>query len=170
MAEPILWAEKAKPMRRQLAKRYNPKTDKVEQLFDDETGEPVWEKIPQRGHVGEKFVSEHPKWRPTNAAHFLKHCGNEVRVNLVNAAAQQDPDTKHKRERLAKARHFGWIRVGQCPLVLCMTDALIDLSASWLALSSPVIHRTRGHCPTRIQPKCLALASRSRLCLVSGSC
>jgi len=125
-----LWANKAKGMRRLRAERYNPETKKHEQLFDDETGEPLFEKVPQRGHVGEKYPSENPQKRPSNAVHFLKHCGNEIRMNLVNAAAQLDPDTKHKQERLAKAKHFGWIRVGQCPLVLCMTG---ELQSSQLA-------------------------------------
>lgn len=125
MAEPILWANKAKRMRVQVAKQYNPKTKELEVIVDDDTGEPVMEKIPQRGHVGERFMSENPKIRNSQRwVHWLKHCGNEARVPVTNAAAQIDPDTKFKQFITTKSKHFGWIPVGHCPIALIFAGGL----------------------------------------------
>ncbi len=113
MPEPILWANKA--VRKIPVKQFNEASGQMEDVFDDETGARVFEKIPQRAHVGGDYdnpiPSKHVTW-----LHMLRHDGHEVRVKLTNAAADLDTDASFARERRAKARYFGWLLVGVCPL------------------------------------------------------
>jgi hypothetical protein len=114
MAEPILWVNKA--IRTQRAKVFNEKTNQVEVAFDDR-GRPLYEKIPQSAHVSGDYdnpvVSTTRTW-----LHLLRHDGNEVRVKLTCAAADLDTSQLTSQERRAKARYFGWIPVGMCPLAM----------------------------------------------------
>ncbi len=136
MAEPILWANKAAAMRRRVAKRWNPATEQMETLIDDETGEPMIEKVPQRGHPGDPMSYMRSDLQPLRMQrwwHVLKHCGNETRVVTTNAAAQADPDTKYKQFIHAKGNYFGWIPVGTCPVLMRITG---DIRANQLAAES----------------------------------
>ncbi|HUR48207.1 MAG TPA: hypothetical protein VMY88_01570 [Acidimicrobiales bacterium] len=123
MAEPILWAHKAEKLRKIPARRWNPEAGAMEEAFDDDTGQPVYEKIPQRGHVAGDYdnpvPSPHARW-----LHVLRHDGHVVRVPLTCAAADLDGAQLTSQERRAKARHFGWIPVGSCPLAMVETGEL----------------------------------------------
>ena len=120
MSEPILWADKAAPLRRQPARRFNADTGQMEDAFDEETGQRLFEKIPQRGHVGgdadNPIASRHARWM-----HVLRHDGHVVRMVMTCAAADLDMASLWTQERRAKARFFGWIPVGQCPLAMLLT-------------------------------------------------
>jgi hypothetical protein len=134
MPEPILWAHKvtrAKPVL-----RLNPETGQREQVIDDETGEPVTERIPQIGHVGDyenPVAMRRPGW-----VHVLKHDGHEVRVKLTNAAAQEDLNHSYANFMRAKIRHFGWVIVGTCPLVAVASG---DIRKQHLAARSLLTER-----------------------------
>lgn len=121
MAEPILWANKVARQRIRQAKQYNRETDTLEPIVDEETGEPVMEQVPLRGHSGEvldPIRQQVPLVRLPRWVHFLKHCGTEARVPITNCAGQADPDTKYRKFIEAKAKHFGWIPVGTCPIAM----------------------------------------------------
>jgi len=118
MAEPILWAHAAESARKIPAKKFNPATGQVEQQFDPETGEPLFEKIPQRAHDGDSDYKKPALIRGVTWIEYLRHDGHVVRVKLTNGAAHLDTDTNYAKEKLAKARFFGWIRKGHCPLAL----------------------------------------------------
>lgn len=45
-------------------------------------------------------------------------------MKLTNAAADLDTDASFPRERRAKARYFGWINVGRCPLAAVIAGDL----------------------------------------------
>lgn len=121
MQEPILWANKA--IRQIPAKRFNEATGQMEDVFDDETGRRVMERVPQRAHVGGDYdnpiTSKAPTW-----LHVLRHDGHVVRMKLTNAAADLDTDASFPRERRAKARYFGWLLVGTCPLAAVIAGDL----------------------------------------------
>lgn len=123
MAEPILWAHKAEKLRKIPARRWNATTSQMEEVFDDDTGQQVFEKIPQRGHVAGDYdnpiATNYSRW-----LHVLRHDGHVVRVPLTCAAADLDTNQLTTQERRAKARHFGWIPVGSCPLAMVQTGEL----------------------------------------------
>lgn len=121
MQEPILWANKA--VRKIAAKRFNPETQVMEDVFHPETGQRVFERVPQRGHVAGDYDAPIPSKAPT-WIHVLRHDGHEVRMKLTNAAADLDTDASFPRERRAKARYFGWIVVGTCPLAAVLAGDL----------------------------------------------
>lgn len=151
MPEPILWADKAAPLRKQPARRFNAETGQMEDAFDDETGQRLYEKIPQRGHVGgdadNPIVSRHARW-----VHVLRHDGHAVRMVMTCAAADFDMASLWTQERRAKARHFGWILVGHCPLALVLTGEIQkgQLLAKDIRNQPPCAHGTYGEnkpCP-----------------------
>lgn len=123
MAEPILWAHKAEKLRKVPARRWNPETEQMEQVFDEDTGQARYEKIPQRGHVAGDYdnpvASGQARW-----LHVLRHDGHVVRVPVTCAAADLDGAQLTSQERRAKAKYFGWIPVGSCPLALVETGEL----------------------------------------------
>lgn len=123
MAEPILWAHKAEKLRKIPARRWNPEAGVMEEAFDEDTGQPVYEKIPQRGHVAGDYdnpiASSQARW-----LHVLRHDGHVVRVPLTCAAADLDGAQLTAQERRAKARYFGWIPVGSCPLAMVETGEI----------------------------------------------
>lgn len=123
MAEPILWAHKAEKLRKIPARRWNPDSGKMEDAFDEETGERLYEKIPQRGHVAGDYDNPVPS-RYNRWLHVLRHDGHVVRVPVTGAAADFDTSQLTTQERRAKARHFGWILVGSCPLALVETGEI----------------------------------------------
>jgi hypothetical protein len=121
MQEPILWANKA--VRQIPAKRFNEATGDMEDVFNEETGRRVMEKIPQGCHVGGDYDNPVASNRRT-WLHVLRHDGHVVRMKLTNAAADLDTDASFPRERRAKARYFGWLLVGSCPLAAVLAGDL----------------------------------------------
>ena len=126
MADPILWCyrgARGDANRRVPAKKFNPETRQMEDVFDEETGGRVFERVPQRPHVAGDYdnpeLAKRGDW-----LHVLRHDGHVVRMKLTNAAADRDLDAPGARERRAKARHLGWIPVGHCPLVLLISREL----------------------------------------------
>ena len=153
MAEPILWAhrlhgDKASPNAlKPVARRWNEDTGQVEDVIDPETGIPVREKVPARGHNGDEDVRTArmlniPRW-----VHVLRHDGHETRVPITMAAADLDGSDNYGKKIRAKARFFGWIPVGRCPIALLTAG---ELSPSKLAcrdlqkVSTPCKHGTYG--------------------------
>lgn len=148
MAEPILWANKAEGMRRQLARTFNPSSGQMEQVIDQETGQPLFEKIPQRGHAGDSGYDNPRQMRSQRWMHVLRHDGHVVRVPITNAAADQDSNSEYSRYQMAKARHFGWIEVGHCPGALVLSGRIekhhLASDSAKASVTSPCAHGTYG--------------------------
>lgn len=152
MPEPIHWSSKKTALQRSIpARRFNPSTGQMEEAFDNETGERLYERIPQRGHVGGDY--ENPVAGRSHWMHVLRHDGHVVRVKLTCAAADYDLAQLTSQERQAKARHLGWIPVGHCPIALVGSGTLRreQLVAKELRSGqTPCQHGTYGelkHCP-----------------------
>jgi hypothetical protein len=135
--EPVLWCAAAKSQRTIPARRWNPETQQMESVIDIETGLPVIEKIPQRPHDGDS-----PPDKPTFAnlrrwIHVLRHDGHVVRMPINMAAADVEGLDFVGRERRAKARHYGWIPVGMCPLALLAAGDLRPQQLAMLGVAEP---------------------------------
>jgi hypothetical protein len=145
MSEPILWADAAKSQRRIPARRYNAAIGAMEDIFDDDTGERLYEKIPQRGHVGGDY--ERPVLGKATWMHVLRHDGHVVRHKLTCAAADYDMSQLTSQERKAKARHFGWIPVGHCPIALVVSGEVKSgqlIAKDLRGITTPCVHGTYG--------------------------
>lgn len=117
MAEPILWANKAGASRTKLVRKYDPETGKMEVVIDPVTEQPLREKIPQTAHRGGSDYDDPQLDKRIRAyLHVLTHAGNEVRMRINMGAADVEGADFYGRERTAKMRYFGWIRVGECPI------------------------------------------------------
>jgi len=154
MPEPIYWASNKTALARKIpAKKFDALSGQMVEVFDPDTGERIYEKIPQRGHVGGDYdnpVTGRPRW-----LHVLRHDGHVIRMTLTCAAADYDFAQLTSQERRAKARHFGWIPVGSCPLALIQAGELkqgqlIAKELRDLKSSAACAHGTYGeqrHCP-----------------------
>lgn len=109
MAEPILWAHKAKRTRR----------------IQNEEGEWVTEKIPQWGHDGGSDYDDPKLARGQRWIRYITHDGNEIRAVITSAAAHLDPHTDQAAYVRAKARQFGWFPTQKCPVGLMHAGELM---------------------------------------------
>lgn len=116
MAEPILWAHKAAATRSRIARRWNDATQKLEVAVDEETGLPVRERVPQRAHEASSGYSEPRVARHQRTLYVLQHDGTIAHVPTTMGAGDIDGADHVGKYIRAKARHFGWLPVGQCPL------------------------------------------------------
>jgi hypothetical protein len=114
--EPILWAQHASSMRTRIARRWDQESQAMVPVIDEETGEPVIEKIPQRAHLGSSDYDKPELVKHVGWMLVLRHDGHEVFFKLTNAAAQENLNESYCHFMRAKARHFGWLNVGRCPL------------------------------------------------------
>lgn len=81
------------------------------------------ERFPQRGHQG-----DYDDKRPANGVRsylMVRHDGHTIHMAMTNAAAHLDPTTTFGQYQLAKARHLGWFRLGQCPCAMLLTGDLV---------------------------------------------
>lgn len=153
MPEPILWAHKADRTRSIPARRWNPKTKQMEQAFDEDTGQPLREKIPQRGHNGKPGDYDNPELaRIPRFIHVLRHDGHCTRIPITMAAADADGADFFGRFVQAKARHFGWIPVGHCPAAMLVAGLLRpqQVVSDEARKATPCAHGSYGenqHCP-----------------------
>lgn len=126
MADPIFWAnqEIARANRILPARRFNEETGVLEPVIDPVTRQPLMERVPQRGHAGDSDPkSPRIETRIRRWMHVLRHDGIEARVPITTAAAPVE-DSNYGAWMGMKARHFGWIPIGQCPLALLLTGAI----------------------------------------------
>lgn len=124
MAEPILWAHRAQQTRTQLARRWNPTSQTMEVVVDDETGQPVRERVPQRAHDPAGGYDAPRLARMSRWLHVCTQQGNTVRVPISMAAADAEGTDHYGKMVRAKAQHLGWLPVGQCPLRLLAAGAV----------------------------------------------
>lgn len=115
MADACLWLrEKTTPVRVRQARTWDAARKAWVPMTDD-LGNPLRERIPAVGTVGEPYTG-----RPQAVRRFvtmLRADGNEVSVALTAAAASiPGTDNSQRDYALAKAKHFGWIEKGHCPL------------------------------------------------------
>jgi hypothetical protein len=116
MAEPILWAHKAAATRTRVARRWNDATQKLEVVIDEDTGLPVRERIPQRAHEAASGYSDPRLSRHQRSLYVLQHDGTLIHIPLTMGAGDVDGLDHVGKYMRAKARHFGWLPVGQCPI------------------------------------------------------
>lgn len=114
MPEPILWTQHAKPLRSRPVRQFNPESGEVEFVINEDTGEPLLERIPQVGHDG--GYDDPKKFKRYGFVNLLRHDGHQVFAKLTNAAAQTDLNASYVHFMRAKHSYFGWFPVGQCPL------------------------------------------------------
>lgn len=154
MADPIFWANQqiARSNRLLPARRHNEETGALEPVIDPVTRQPIVERVPQRGHEGGSEPSA-PRIdrRIRRWMHVLRHDGHEARVPMTTAAAPVE-DTNYGIWMQMKARHFGWIPVGHCPVAMLLNAALLphQLVAEELRTATPCAHGTYGEqqaCP-----------------------
>lgn len=125
--EPVYWGTQKKQGERVRAKRWNEKT-KSWILAVDDRGQPLYEKVPQVGYVGP--LNNARPMRSVRAIRYLRADGHITHVCVTNAAAHvHGADDSYLRDRRAKAKHFGWIEVGTCPVVEVLSRRLnaVDL-------------------------------------------
>lgn len=118
--EPILWCNRAEPTRTRFAYGWDDNGNRV-QLFDDKTGAPRIEKIPQQPHLGTPLFGLQ-QLRVRRSVKTLCDDGNEREIMVTNAAAHlNDTDNSYERYQLGtKGRKLGWIATGQCPSAMVM--------------------------------------------------
>jgi hypothetical protein len=147
MADPIFWSNQqiARPNRQMRARDLNEHTGVLEPVIDPVTRRPLIERVPQRGHDGDSDPKQ-PRLAPGRRwMHVLRHDGNEVRVPITTAAAPVE-DSNYGAWIQAKARHFGWIPFGHCPVALLLTGMLrpFHLVADKLKDEQPCQHGSYG--------------------------
>jgi len=118
--EPILWCNRAEPTRTRFAFGWDDNGNRV-QLFDDKTGAPRIEKIPQQPHLGTPLFGLQ-QLRVRRSVKTLCDDGNEREIVVTNAAAHlNDTDNSYERYQLGtKGRNLGWIPTGSCPSAMVM--------------------------------------------------
>lgn len=115
MPDACLWLrEKTTPVRTRPARAWDAKAGAWVPVTDD-LGNPVRERIPAVGTVGEPYRGSPQPGR--RFATFLRHDGAIISAPLTGAAAAMPgPDRSHSDYAMAKAKHFGWVEFGRCPL------------------------------------------------------
>jgi hypothetical protein len=89
-------------------------------------GRPMIERLPALGHDGTDIHNMRKMRGVKRYSTFLRHDGHEVSIPLTNAAAHVPAeDTSYARDRYLKARHFGWIEQGKCPLIMVASGDLL---------------------------------------------
>lgn len=123
--EPILWCNRAEPTRTRFAYGWDDNGNRV-QLFDDKTGAPRIEKIPQQPHLGTPLFGLQ-QLRVRRSVKTLCDDGNEREIMVTNAAAHlNDTDNSYERYQLGtKGCKLGWIATGQCPSAMVMMGQIL---------------------------------------------
>lgn len=118
--EPILWCNRAAPTRERFAFGWDDNGNRV-QLFDDKTGAPRIERIPQQPHLGTPLFGLQ-QLRVRRSVKTLCDDGNEREILVTNAAAHlNDTDNSYERYQLGtKGSKLGWIPTGSCPSAMVM--------------------------------------------------
>ena len=121
MADPIMWTERGMKFRRP-AYEWNDAGQRVAKV--DDLGRPLFERVPQTGRVGvvrqiEDIAATRPM-REVRAVQYLKDDGHEIHAPIRSAAAalhgEHGTDMSLVSYVRAKARFYGWIPVGCCPV------------------------------------------------------
>lgn len=117
MAEASLWVrEKSVPGRKVAAVEWNRETRSWERVVDD-LGNPVNERVPSFGFVGTPSTVLKPMpGANRRATRFMHMDGHITSSPLISAAASQPDSSSYADYTRAKAKHFGWIEYGHCPL------------------------------------------------------
>lgn len=116
--EPICWANRV--TRERDAFGWDDNGNRI-RLFDDKTGAPRVERIPQQPHLGTPLFGLR-NLNVQRAVKVLCDDGNERQIVITNAAAHiNDTDDSYKRYQLGtKGARLGWIPDGQCPAAMVM--------------------------------------------------
>lgn len=117
MAEASLWVkEKSVPGRKVAAVEWDRETKTWKRVVDD-LGNPVSERVPSFGFVGTPSTILKPMpGANRRATRFLHMDGHITTSPLVSAAASQPDSSSYADFTRAKAKHFGWVEWGHCPL------------------------------------------------------
>ena len=116
--EPIFWTT--------TQPGYNDR-DRMRTRVDEETGELVVERFPQRGHDGD-YDDHKPAERGLRYVNMVRHEGHIVPVVLTNAAAHLDHTDSFGRYQIATARNHGWFCLDECPRALVATGTISERS------------------------------------------
>jgi hypothetical protein len=132
MADPIRWTRKGDRSHERNAFMWQ--DGKRVPVLDD-FGRQVKERVPVTGRVGvvrqEADVATTKPMRDPRALHYLHTDGNEAHSVIRSAAASLHGNQNTDRSQLefvkAKAKHEGWILVGECPVDLVVRRELNKL-------------------------------------------
>jgi hypothetical protein len=113
--EPIFWTS-------DTAADFN-KQDR-ERLRRDAKGKLVVDRVPQRAHDGGGGYENPIRLKSARFIEVVKHCGTVVPITLTNGASHTDLNTTYASFQIRKGRHYGWFRVGSCPVALVGTNEL----------------------------------------------
>lgn len=101
----------------------------------DEDGRRVQERLPALAHEGDDYYSPkiHPLARSTRYIIVVRHDGHVVPLLLTNGSGHIDTNTEWAGYQRAKARHFGWFPLEECPVRLIKSgwlkpDLVLDQS------------------------------------------
>lgn len=89
-------------------------------------GRPMIERLPGLGHDGTDIHNMRKMRGVKRYAMYLRHDGHEAPIVLTNAPAHVPAeDTSYARDRQLKARYFGWIEQGKCPMIMLASGELL---------------------------------------------
>lgn len=92
----------------------------------DRRGQLLRERVPAIGHEGRDISSMRPLRGVKRFADYLRDDGHVAPIVLTNAAAHVPADdNSYHRDRVAKAKYFGWVEwPNRCPCALAAVDEL----------------------------------------------
>lgn len=121
---PICWAEIANKPENRVFRAFKWENGRRVPSNDPNTGAPLFDRRPLKAHYGNNMtgVREAPV---TSVIKFLRHDGILVDTKINNSPAHiVDGDDRYQRGIMRKARHFGWIAMGECPAMLVASGAI----------------------------------------------
>jgi hypothetical protein len=112
--EPVMWVRSQHKGAFRRPRVWDEKKQRYVQPVD-EFDRPLIERVPAKGYVGNDLANMRPM--PGNrSVTFLRADGNIVDVPLTTGASLPVRENEYRSDRLRKARYFGWLPVGCCPL------------------------------------------------------
>ena len=121
---PICWAEIANDPKQRIFAAFKWENGVRVQSKDPNTGAPLYDRRPLRAHYGNNLTGVRDAGIVSTEM-YLRHDGIVTNVKINNSPAHHvDGDDRYQRNITRKARHFGWIKVGECPALQVSLGAI----------------------------------------------
>lgn len=121
---PICWAEIANDPKHRIFAAFKWENGKRVQSRDPATGAPLYDRRPLRAHYGNSLTGVRDAGI-VSTEKYLRHDGIVTDVKINNSPAHYvDGDDRYQRNITRKARHFGWIKIGECPALQVSLGAI----------------------------------------------
>ncbi len=96
--------------------------DRIKVRHLDADGEPVRERLPQNGHVGDWDAR---RILPNRSIEIVRDSGDTVHVPMTQAAGDTDTNGPYAQYLRAKFRTLGWFAIGMCPITAVASGTLM---------------------------------------------